>query len=65
MKARISPGSARVSRVWRWHSAIANFSWDNNDTTLAEREEDRFGETPKPTREMRALPNLRDHACER
>jgi hypothetical protein len=52
------PGSARVSRAGDGVLAIADFSFgvphalrDSHITEV------RFGETPKPARETRALPN--------
>jgi hypothetical protein len=58
------PGSARVSsracgseRVL----AIANFLLDRSSALLAEvKEKDRLGATPKPTRETRVLPRVRE-----
>jgi len=52
-------GSARVSRAGAGVLAIANFSSElpsavGDSFTLKVR----FGETPKPARETRALPNL-------
>ena len=70
-RAAILLGSARVSRLrdrdWaeRYVLAIADFSFESphtlRDSSITE---DRFGGTPKPARETRALPN-RDHARNR
>jgi hypothetical protein len=49
-------GSACVSRAGKRVLAIANFSWDSILLTEAGTEtKDRFGATPKPARETRAL----------
>ena len=50
-------GSARVSRAWRRPLAFANFSYQPQSPASNEFQgKVRFGATPKPTRETRALP---------
>jgi len=50
-------GSARVSRVGDCVLAIANFSQAlPSPSRIEPRDKVRFGATPKPTRETRALP---------
>src|SRR4029077_10466474 len=55
----VALGSARVSRAGERVLAIANFSSNTSMLTPARiQREDRFGATPKPTRETRALPGF-------
>jgi hypothetical protein len=52
-------GSARLSRVGDGVLAIADFSFNSPDTPSDPfAVKVRFGGTPKPTRDARALPNL-------
>gem|GEM_PF-6195541 len=62
MSAEDFLGSARVLRAGDGVLAVANFS---SAQPHAGRRllKDYFGETPKPTRETRALPRRSAHAC--
>jgi len=43
---------------WRSRPGFANFLWGSGAELLREPEKVRFGATPKPARETRALPGL-------
>jgi hypothetical protein len=52
------PGSARVSRVGDGVLAVASFAFPTQPAPPGPLTiKDRFGATPKPARETRALPN--------
>ena len=52
------PGNACVSRAWRARLAIADFLNDAALISGAPISQVRFGGTPKPGRETRALPEI-------
>ncbi len=55
----VIPGSARVSRAGDGVLAIANLSYGFDQASHEAPGKVRFGATPKPARETRALPNHR------
>jgi hypothetical protein len=58
-------GSARVSRVGDGVPPSRTFHNAQIFLSVLSVEKDCFGETPKPARETRALPNPGNHDCRR
>jgi hypothetical protein len=59
------PGSARVSRVGDDVSSSRTFPVASNNSAIVVVTKDCFGETPKPTRETRALPGISRYRARR